>query len=94
MGRKKKETNNVGSSAHALEPRVQIPAVISREHRERIHMFLLDENALSLSFPPTLNNIERKAIHQYARDAGMKSKSHGEGIVIVQILCFSTHTAY
>lgn len=93
MGKKKKAfelANSDGATAHAMEAKVQIPTVISREHRERIHMFLLDEDATTISFPPTLNNIERKAIHQYAHNVGMKSQSSGNGIVFVHASCICT----
>lgn len=52
---------------------------ICMEHRELIKVFLLDEDERVLNFPPTLSNLERKAIHNYVRDHGLKSKSVGKG---------------
>lgn len=54
-------------------------AQIGVERREQIKAFLLDEELQIIKFPSTLSNLERKAIHKYAHNIGLKSKSLGTG---------------
>lgn len=48
-------------------------------YREQMEKLLKDEAREQLSFPPTLDNIERKKLHNYARKIGLRTKSSGKG---------------
>lgn len=48
-------------------------------YREQINAFLLSETDQMISFPTSLTNIDRKVLHLYAMQFGLKSKSIGNG---------------
>lgn len=48
-------------------------------YQEQMQKLLNDEAREQLSFPPTLDNKERKRLHHYARKIGLKTKSSGKG---------------
>lgn len=48
-------------------------------YKEQMQRLLNDEAREQLSFPPTLDNKERKNLHNYARKIGLKTKSSGKG---------------
>lgn len=73
-----KETKGAKVSGEKVPGPVQINAAL----REQIFTFDLDDTVTSMSFPSTLTNAERKAVHQYAGNIGLKSKSVGKGLIL------------
>lgn len=48
-------------------------------YMEQMDKLRYDDAREQLSFPPTLDNVERKRLHNYARKIGLKTKSSGKG---------------
>lgn len=78
MGKKNKAYKET-KGAKVSGEKVPGPVPISAALREQIFTFDLDDTVTSMSFPSTLTSSERKAVHQYAANIGLKSKSLGKG---------------
>lgn len=48
-------------------------------YQEQMDKLLKNAAREQLSFPPTLDNVERKRLHHYARKVGLRTKSSGKG---------------
>mmetsp|Transcript_16067 Transcript_16067/g.49106 ORF Transcript_16067/g.49106 Transcript_16067/m.49106 type:complete len:371 (-) Transcript_16067:650-1762(-) len=62
-----------GTSSHTVDESTRI------KFTQKLLALREDENNNELAFPATLENIERKFLHQLARELGMESKSSGKG---------------
>lgn len=89
MGRKRdKRIQEAGTAAPQLANK---PVKVLREYKEQIRIFQLDDDATNISFPADLTSAERKGIHQYATQVGLKTKSVGKGKLHINTSCtFST----
>lgn len=48
-------------------------------YKQQMDKLRHDDAREQLAFPPTLDNVERKQLHNYARKIGLKTKSSGKG---------------
>lgn len=57
--------------------------------QKQIESFIADDEQQTLQFPVSFTNTQRGFVHKYVQAKGLKSKSHGKGIVVNKsIRCF------